>query len=184
MGCLIINVEGIITPKLPIIVDVINPTLDIDIQILPTYFLNLQIYNTAFPLTIGIQHNQHNIDCTISAICEALFKGVISVETAEILIDYVGTETTVPVYSNVDWIVRSDDPLSYWLNISYSGHLEGTATFSALLNEGIDRGTTVIFESVDKNTIVTVPLIQEGLREIYVSDFELKDGGTFNVLKQ
>lgn len=162
MGCLIINVEGIITPKLPIIVDVINPPLDIDIQILPTYSLN----------------------CTISAICKALFKGVISVETAEILIDYVGTETTIPVYSNVDWIVRSNDPFSYWLNISYSGHLEGTATFSALLNEGIDRGTTVIFESVDKNTIVTVPLIQEGLREIYVSDFELKDGGTFNVLKQ
>lgn len=162
MGCLIINVEGIITSKLPITVEVINPTLDIDIQILP----------------------QHNIDCTISAICEALFEGVISVETAEILIDYVGTETTVPVYSNVDWIVRSEDPLSYWLNISYSGHREGTATFSALLNEGIDRGTTVIFESVDKNTIVTIPLIQEGLREIYVSDFELKDGGTFNVLKQ
>lgn len=161
MGCLIINVEGIVTPKLPIIVDVINTPLDIDIQ-----------------------NNQHNIDCTISAICEALFEGVISVETAEILIDYVGTETTVPVYSNVDWVVRSEDPLSYWLNISYSGHLEGTATFSALLNEGIDRGTTVIFESVDKNTIVTVPLIQEGLREIYVSDFELKDGGTFNVLKQ
>lgn len=72
------------------------------------------------------------------------------------------------------------------LYVSYKGERNGVATFSADLDEGIDREKSVSFIDKSRSVIVERTVRQQGLREVFnASDgaFILADGGTFNVLK-
>lgn len=69
------------------------------------------------------------------------------------------------------------------ISITYNGNGDGTATFTASKNEGLDREMQVTFSSIDGDIIIPKLVKQLGRREIYNDDFVLSDGGTFNVLK-
>lgn len=68
------------------------------------------------------------------------------------------------------------------LSATYTGSGDGEAIFSSDTNEGIDREMTVAFKDKSGKVSVERTVKQEGLREVF-SDFELADGGTFNVIK-
>lgn len=70
------------------------------------------------------------------------------------------------------------------LTVTYIGHGDGSAVFTTDANEGIDREMVVTFEGAGQEIERTVK--QEGKRlRFRCKDglFILKDGGTFNVLK-
>ena len=70
------------------------------------------------------------------------------------------------------------------LSISYNGDGDGTAVFSSDVNEGIDRDMSVFFKGAGLSIERVVK--QEGKRLRFMCKdrlFLLKDGGTFNVLK-
>lgn len=70
------------------------------------------------------------------------------------------------------------------LSVTYEGSGDGSAVFSSDVNEGIDREMTVTFKGAGQEIERTVK--QEGKRlRFRCKDglFLLKDGGTFNVLK-
>lgn len=70
------------------------------------------------------------------------------------------------------------------LSVSYDGDRDGSAVFSSDTNEGIDREMSVVFKGGGISVERTVK--QEGKRlRFRCKDglFLLKDGGTFNVLK-
>ena len=70
------------------------------------------------------------------------------------------------------------------LSVSYDGDRDGSAVFSSDANEGIDREMSVVFKGGGLSVERTVK--QEGKRlRFRCKDglFILKDGGTFNVLK-
>lgn len=69
---------------------------------------------------------------------------------------------------------------------TYGGSGSGSASISSDVNEGIDRVQAIKVETTDKSLSAALVVSQEGLREVFEpSDggFVLKDGGTFNVLK-
>lgn len=73
-----------------------------------------------------------------------------------------------------------------YITATYEGSGSGSASISSDVNEGIDRVQAVKVETTDKTLSATLVVSQEGLREVFEpSDggFVLKDGGTFNVLK-
>ena len=70
------------------------------------------------------------------------------------------------------------------LSVAYEGSGDGSAVFSSDVNEGIDREMSVYFKGGGLSVERTVK--QEGKRlRFRCKDglFLLKDGGTFNVLK-
>ena len=70
------------------------------------------------------------------------------------------------------------------LTATYEGDGDGSAVFSSDVNEGIDRDMSVFFKGAGMSIEKTVK--QEGKRlRFKCTDglFLLKDGGTFNVLK-
>lgn len=70
------------------------------------------------------------------------------------------------------------------LSVSYDGDRDGSAVFSSDVNEGIDREMSVVFKGGEISVERTVK--QEGKRlRFRCKDglFLLKNGGTFNVLK-
>lgn len=72
------------------------------------------------------------------------------------------------------------------LTVAYDGDRDGSAVFSSIENEGIDREIGVSFVDRDRNVVVERKVSQVGLREVFRcadGDFILADGGTFNVLK-
>ena len=72
------------------------------------------------------------------------------------------------------------------LTATYEGSGDGSAVFSSDANEGIDRQMSVFFKDVSGKISVERTVKQEGKRlRFRCKDglFLLKDGGTFNVLK-
>lgn len=72
------------------------------------------------------------------------------------------------------------------LTATYEGSGDGSAVFSSTTNEGIDREMSVFFKDASKKISVERTVKQEGRRlRFRCKDglFLLKDGGTFNVLK-
>ena len=72
------------------------------------------------------------------------------------------------------------------LTVAYDGDRDGSAVFSSIENEGIDREIGVSFVDRDRNVMVERKVSQVGLREVFRcsdGDFLLQDGGTFNTLK-
>lgn len=72
------------------------------------------------------------------------------------------------------------------LSVAYDGSGDGSAIFSSDVNEGIDREMPVTFKDVAESVFVERTVRQEGKRlRFRCKDglFLLKDGGTFNVLK-
>lgn len=72
------------------------------------------------------------------------------------------------------------------LTVAYDGDRDGSAVFSSVENEGIDREMSVSFVDRDRNVVVERKVSQVGLREVFrCADgvFLLKDGGTLNTLK-
>ena len=72
------------------------------------------------------------------------------------------------------------------LTVAYDGDRDGSAVFSSIGNEGIDREIGVSFVDRDRNVMVERKVSQVGLREVFRcsdGDFLLQDGGTFNTLK-
>ena len=70
------------------------------------------------------------------------------------------------------------------LTVSYDGDRDGSAVFSSDTNEGVDREMSVYFNGGGLSVERTVK--QEGKRMRFRCKdglFLLKDGGTFNVLK-
>ena len=70
------------------------------------------------------------------------------------------------------------------LTVSYDGDRDGSAIFSSDTNEGVDREMSVYFNGGGLSVERTVK--QEGKRMRFRCKdglFLLKDGGTFNVLK-
>jgi hypothetical protein len=72
------------------------------------------------------------------------------------------------------------------LTATYTGSGDGSAVFTSDINEGIDREMVVTYVDNEKKVSVEQVVKQVGLREVFnASDgaFALKDGGTFNVIK-
>lgn len=73
-----------------------------------------------------------------------------------------------------------------YITATYEGSGNGSAYISSDVNEGIDRVQAVKVETTDKSISATLVVSQGGMREVFKpsgGDFILKDGGTFNVLK-
>lgn len=73
-----------------------------------------------------------------------------------------------------------------YITATYEGRGSGSALISSDVNEGIDRVQAVKVETTDKSLSAVLVVSQEGLREVFEpsdGEFVLKDGGTFNVLK-
>ena len=73
-----------------------------------------------------------------------------------------------------------------YITATYDGSGSGSASISSNVNEGIDREQSIKVEATDKSVSATLMVSQVGLREVFEpSDgmFVLKDGGTFNTLK-
>ncbi len=73
------------------------------------------------------------------------------------------------------------------LTVAYDGDRDGSAVFSSIENEGIDREVGVSFVDRDRNVVVDRKVSQVGLREVLnASDGVLmtSDNQTLNVLKE
>lgn len=73
-----------------------------------------------------------------------------------------------------------------YITATYEGSGNGSVSISSDVNEGIDRQQSIKVETTDKSISATLVVSQEGLREVFEpsdGDFILKDGGTFNVIK-
>lgn len=73
-----------------------------------------------------------------------------------------------------------------YITATYGGSGSGSASISSDVNEGIDRVQAIRVETTDKSLSAALVVSQEGLREVFEpsdGEFVLKDGGTFNVLK-
>lgn len=72
------------------------------------------------------------------------------------------------------------------LTVVYDGDRDGSATFTSVVNESLDREMVVTYVDKDRKVSVAQAVKQAGLREVFNAsdgDFTLADGGTFNVLK-
>lgn len=67
--------------------------------------------------------------------------------------------------------------------LSYDGEGDETVTVTSDVNEGIDRQQTITVTH-DENLKAELQVTQIGRREVFVDDFILKDGTTFNVIKE
>lgn len=73
------------------------------------------------------------------------------------------------------------------LSVTYDGDRDGSAVFSSEQNEGIDREMSVAFIDAVRQVNVARTVKQIGMREPFSASngrFILKNGGTFNVLKE
>ena len=168
-----------------------NANIPGDPGALATYNFNIDV---KIPANSDIESKARQIIVTdeaghqdICLITLAAGSAYITVAEGPIVIDAQGTEVVVPVQSNIKWVVDLND----WedgddLSVSYDGNNDGYAVFSSDINEGLDRETIVTFKDAftdEHKSIVEKRVIkQPGLREVF-ADFNLADGGTFNVLK-
>ena len=59
-----------------------------------------------------------------------------------------------------------------------------SVSVSSVINEGLDDATTFTLSTEDGSVSHNVVVNREGRREIYNEDFILKDGCSFNVIKE
>ena len=76
-----------------------------------------------------------------------------------------------------------------YITATYEGSGNGSASISSDMNEGIDREQSIVVETTRGNNpkSQSVVITQLGMREVFEPSgggFVLKDGGTFNVLKE
>ena len=76
-----------------------------------------------------------------------------------------------------------------YITATYEGSGNGSASISSDVNEGIDREQSIVVETTRGNNpkSQSVVVTQLGMREVFEpsdGEFVLKDGGTYNVLKQ
>ncbi|MCD8270582.1 MAG: hypothetical protein LUD46_20475 [Parabacteroides sp.] len=73
------------------------------------------------------------------------------------------------------------------LNIEYTGSGNGSISYSSTVNEGLDREIETVVKTTKGAPVEVSRLVkQAGKREKFNAsdgEFILKDGGTFNVLK-
>lgn len=136
------------------------------------------------PVVITFDYYESKIKCTVKEVNGDIDYIYINVDTKDILLDYLGSAVTIPVQANTVWVVSPKDNFVEWLQIEYTGDRDGTATFYATKNKSLDRETTIVFTDLNREIIIERILRQEGLREVFSSDFRLRGGGTFNVLKK
>lgn len=67
--------------------------------------------------------------------------------------------------------------------LSYDGKGDETVIVSSDVNGGLDRHQTITVAH-DENLKAELQVSQIGRREVFVDDFILKDGTTFNVIKE
>lgn len=69
--------------------------------------------------------------------------------------------------------------------MEYAG-TEGKTSVSvtSMVNEGLDDTTTFTLSTEDGSVSHDIVVNREGRREVYNEDFILKDGGSFNVIKE
>lgn len=75
-----------------------------------------------------------------------------------------------------------------YITATYTGSGNGSAAISSEINKSIDREQYITVETTEgaNPKSVNVKVKQLGMREVFScldGDFTLKDGGTFNVLK-
>ena len=59
-----------------------------------------------------------------------------------------------------------------------------SVSFFSVINEGLDDATTFTLSTDDGSLSHNVVVNREGRREVYNEDFILKDGCSFNVIKE
>lgn len=69
------------------------------------------------------------------------------------------------------------------LSVTYDGDRDGKAIFSSEVNEGIDREMLITIKDISNSVYIEKVVSQQGKREVFINDWVLADGGTFNVLK-
>lgn len=69
------------------------------------------------------------------------------------------------------------------LSVTYDGDGDGEAIFSSEVNEGIDREMMITIKDISNSVYIEKTVSQQGRREVFIDDWILADGGTFNVLK-
>ena len=69
------------------------------------------------------------------------------------------------------------------LSVTYGGDRDGEAIFSSEVNEGIDREMMITIKDISNSVYIEKTVSQQGRREVFIDDWILADGGTFNVLK-
>lgn len=69
------------------------------------------------------------------------------------------------------------------LSVTYDGDRDGEAIFSSEVNEGIDREMLITIKDISNSVYIEKVVSQQGKREVFIDDWVLADGGTFNVLK-
>lgn len=69
------------------------------------------------------------------------------------------------------------------LSVTYDGDRDGEAIFSSEVNEGIDREMLITIKDISNSVYIEKVVFQQGKREVFIDDWVLADGGTFNVLK-
>lgn len=144
--------------------------------------VNVQAVITS-PLNISLQANRHSINCSINEICLSESVGTIEVNPSSIDLNSEETSLEISVQSNTDWVIETNEPHD-WLEITYDGSKSGYAHITVKKNEGIDRSIELIFKETRTYNFAITKITQLGLREIFEPEFKLKDGGTFNVLKE
>lgn len=101
-------------------------------------------------------------------------------------LDYRGTQRSLLVNTNADWVVTHDN----WSDgdvIRVAKSNSGNALFSSDINEGLDRETSAIIQDKENTTSKTIIIKQDGRRQPFAVDglrFILADGGTFNVIRE
>lgn len=72
------------------------------------------------------------------------------------------------------------------ITATYNGSGDGAVTITSDINEGIDREQTITAKTIDESVAVDISVKQSGMREVFCcvdGEFNLANGGTFNVLK-
>ena len=68
--------------------------------------------------------------------------------------------------------------------MEYTGTGNESVSVTSSVNEGLDYSTTFTASTIDKSISKNIVVNKEGRREIYNEDFILKDGDSFNVIKE
>ena len=187
MSCLNINISRVLTPSIKATMSRVGgvsafvsmlPNMSISISSLSSR-LNVSVGKVDSEFDIAIAEISKRMEISYSIICDVSDSAYIIVEDGTIQLDYKGNPISVAVKSNTSWTIDYEQWEEGELTVSYVGNGDDVATFSSVINEGIDRETIATFKA--DNASVQRIVAQIGMREVF-ADFNVKEG-TFNVLK-
>lgn len=194
MACLNINIERVSTPPIKATMSKVGgisafasapPSIRTIVTTLPSSF-DVAVTNATSTLSIAVARVGQQIQARSSIVCGGVIDSpYLVVAEGIILLEIGGYPVSVAVQSNTTWSVYYKSWEDGNLYVSYEGNKNGVATFSADVNEGIDRETSVIFRA--NGISAERKIVQSGMREEFLTSdsfvFNSADG-VFGVLKK